>query len=550
MLSLSPPRPIPTTSRYYTLMRPTTGVLDTLVVAGGAAGVENGTASPSAESASVVPGPSSAPPPEHRITVADQAKLAAYFKDNNWPLNKNLPTESTSNMGNPIIVLYLSLGLKHSQTARYLAKWKDDVLLLGGQIRPNMTPEEIRERIMANVSHTPIDFVTNALKTMVEDASAADTEADKYCKQFVEENHDWKPLINNLIAEAEVLEEESTHVMILVGFFDSIVQSLAELVPKKASCISKAELAYDRRIQQHREEAVSSWLKLWETEMLPSAPDQNEDCWRSAVVTVLYSIYALFQVSHANDDKPPIEIPGRILVSKWALPVVYYSASFTMLRCKLAKSIGEEKKEVYQSFAVAHSLTKEEAEKAELPTSMVEQREKHQGNSSFARCSRAYFDFMQVVESTFLHNLNLKMMVAYDRGDLIIEIGDALLASNEIRAKFDELVEEAGIEDDDLRKEIFEYVINLFTGMRGRWFIKTVRGQESVQSIFSKAATRKKVANASDVSKARAEGSGTSGAEKEVYDEAAKNVLDSASNSADDEIEEAMEARVDDETAQ
>ena len=49
---------------------------------------------------------------EHRITVADQAKLAAYFKDNNWPLNKNLPTESTSNMGNPIIVLYLSLGLK------------------------------------------------------------------------------------------------------------------------------------------------------------------------------------------------------------------------------------------------------------------------------------------------------------------------------------------------------------------------------------------------------------------------------------------------------
>ena len=100
------------------------------------------------------------------------------------------------------------------------------------------------------------------------------------------------------------------------------------------------------------------------------------------------------------------------------------------------------------------------------------------------------------------------------------------------------------------RKELFEYVINLFTGMRGRWFIKTVRGQESAQSIFSKAATRKKVANATDVSKARAEGAAADIAEKEAHDEATKNILENASESSDDQIEEAMEDRDDEDTTQ
>lgn len=157
---------------------------------------------------------------------------------------------------------------------------------------------------------------------------------------------------------------------------------------------------------------------------------------------------------------------------------------------------------------------------------------------------------MKAVESVFLKNLTLSMMVAYDKGDLIIAIGDAILGRDEIRSKFDDLAEEAGIDDGAQRKELFEYVINLFTGMRGRWFIKTVRGQESAQSIFSKAATRKKVANATDVSKARAEGAAADMVEKEVYDEAAKNILENASESSDDDIEEAMEDRDDQDTTQ
>ena len=466
-----------------------------MVIAGGGAGVDNGTDSTTSDSTSVMPVPPAPVPPPHRITVADKVKLAAFFSGIPWPLNQDMPKETSGNMDHPVIVLYLSLGLKHSQTSRYLAKWKSEYNLLGGQVRPNMTPDEIVEHIMANLSCSAFDFVVNAMKMMVEDASPADTEVEKYCKQFLSENPDWKPLLDNLILEADALGEESSHVNIFVDYFNSIVQSLAHLVPEKASCMSKAELTYCRKLQEHRYAAISSWLQLWKSNKLPSAPDSDSDSWRPAIVTIMYSIYSLFQVSHANDDKPPIEFPDKILVSEYALPVVYYSASFTLQRCKLAKSIKESKKDVYRVFADAHMLTKEDAIEAKLPTSMVEQQETHVANG-FCRCSKAYFDFMKVVESVFLQNLTLAMMVAHDKGDLIIAIGDAILGSDGIRSKFDDLAEEAGIESDAQRKELFEYVINLFTGMRGRWFIKAVRGQESAQSIFSKAATRKKVANA------------------------------------------------------
>lgn len=512
------------------------------MVVGVTTGAEIGTAPTTTETAPAPVAPVSAVPPPvpaaHRITAADQAKLAEYFESVRWPLNRALPKETSGNMSHPIIVLYLSLGLKHSQTARYLAKWKSEFHLLGGQVRPNMPTVDIVERIMANISCSSLEFVAKAMKMMVEDESPADTEAEKYCKQFLTENPDWRPLLDNLILEADSHGVESALIKVFVEYFESIVRSLADLVPKKASCIAKAELEYSRKLQQHRIDAVASWIEEWKTNNIPSAPDPDGLDWRPVAVAILYSIYALFQISHANDDKPKIEFPNEILVSSYALPVVYYSASFTVGRCNLAKTIKAGKKEVYQSFAETHILTKEEAKAANLPTSMVGQRET-KGGSSFCRCSKGYFDFMQEVESVFLKNLTLKMMVAYDKGDLIVAIGDAVLSSDSLRSKFDDLAEEASIDDEAQRKELYQYVTTLFTGMRGRWFIKTVRGQESTQSIFSKAATRKKVANAADVSKARAEGAAA--AEKEVYEEAERNVLENATDEADDEIEMALE---------
>jgi hypothetical protein len=51
----------------------------------------------------------------------------------------------------------------------------------------------------------------------------------------------------------------------------------------------------------------------------------------------------------------------------------------------------------------------------DLPTSLVERRKRR----ASVYCSRGYFDFVCFIESTYLANLMLKMMMAYNDGDII-----------------------------------------------------------------------------------------------------------------------------------
>mmetsp|Transcript_8929 Transcript_8929/g.18921 ORF Transcript_8929/g.18921 Transcript_8929/m.18921 type:complete len:175 (-) Transcript_8929:138-662(-) len=150
----------------------------------------------------------------------------------------------------------------------------------------------------------------------------------------------------------------------------------------------------------------------------------------------------------------------------------------------------------------------------------------------FCRCSAEFFRFARRVESVFIKNLTLDIMIAYQEGDLIIKIGEALLENDSIKEDFWLLACDAGLDEDE-SDAVFVYVINVYLGMRGRWFIRTAKGQESTKSVFTKASTRKKVANAADMSRAKG-----GSAEKEVYEKAEENILSCANEAEDDAIEE------------
>jgi hypothetical protein len=194
--------------------------------------------------------------------------------------------------------------------------------------------------------------------------------------------------------------------------------------------------------------------------------------YRSLLVAIMQSIRAEFRVAYVEDDSPPIEFPGKDLVSKYAEPVLYYSASFVIGRCKMAKSVAERDRVPYRIFAETHLISTAEAKEDNLPTRLVEEREGISG--SFSRCSRGAYQLMRKVESFFLAYLTLEMMIAYPEGDLIVKIGEAILRDETIRSDFFALAEEAEIADGS--EEIFVYIMNIFIGMRGRWFVRTIKG--------------------------------------------------------------------------
>jgi hypothetical protein len=138
--------------------------------------------------------------------------------------------------------------------------------------------------------------------------------------------------------------------------------------------------------------------------------------------------------------------------------------------------------------------SKQKAKDLGLPTLLVDMRKC--GVSRY--CTLEYFEFICFVESVFLSNLSLEMMLAYPDGDIISisEIKHSILSSEEAKVKFVNL---AGNNVDELdRKSLMEYVLERYANMRVTYFVCHLKGNCSnqVQTMADNQATRARVLNA------------------------------------------------------
>ena len=104
--------------------------------------------------------------------------------------------------------------------------------------------------------------------------------------------------------------------------------------------------------------------------------------------------------SHAisDNEKPPINFPMNCLVGKYALPVVYYVAGWTLYSASKASTIAADKRPLFFRFAAAQTIDGCAAKSMDLLTSLVEWRKRR----ASVYCTREYFDFVCLVESIYL----------------------------------------------------------------------------------------------------------------------------------------------------
>jgi hypothetical protein len=122
-----------------------------------------------------------------------------------------------------------------------------------------------------------------------------------------------------------------------------------------------------------------------------------------------------------------------------------------------------------------------------LPTSLGERRKKR----ASVYCSREHFDFILIVESVFLANLSLKMMLAYNDGDIVARIKTSIVLHE---ATMDVFFCLARSEDDDDNELLLAYIIERYTNMRGTYFVRHLKGNSGnqVQTLADCQATRTK----------------------------------------------------------
>ena len=200
---------------------------------------------------------------------------------------------------------------------------------------------------------------------------------------------------------------------------------------------------------------------------------------------------------------------------------------------------------MYMQFASNQSISKETAKEQSLPSSLIEMRQK----KKLFYPSKEYFSFILLVESTYIKNLTLKMMMAFMEGDLVKEINDAILRSDWMRSKFRELVGDDNPAGESDYLNIMKYLLERYLHMRGCWFVKFMKGNQQKSMGERRAendATRTKVAYADKQSKAVAEAVRSKletqgNTVSELWDGVAKSVVELENDEADDNSEESNE---------
>ncbi len=116
-----------------------------------------------------------------------------------------------------------------------------------------------------------------------------------------------------------------------------------------------------------------------------------------------------------NYEKPPVEFPVDCLVGKYSRPVLYYVAGWMLYSASKVLTVAKDKRPIYYKFSAMQSIMESEAKMMGLPTSLLERRKQ----KSLVYCTQQYFESICFVESVFLSNLSLKMMLTYKDGNII-----------------------------------------------------------------------------------------------------------------------------------
>ena len=350
------------------------------------------------------------------ISNAAKSSLRAYFEGVRWPLNKALP-KGAEFLNGPLGDITRQYLLVRTQVARQLLNYKKEKFL-NTQVSILLNPSDLDERIREGMAMSAHKFVSSTLLRICDpDPSSYGSDFSNLCvvmKSLPSTARTYVRLIAN--------SPDDVCFCLLVDVVENWIQSMAERFPRTAAGVPDAQLDFERAKEMKMRAFVADFMKEYETTGLPPADISCITFGRLGAFLHL----ALFQAwsdAICDNEKPPIEFPVDCLVGRYALPVVYYVAGWTLFSMSKASMIAVDNRPVCFSFAAAQTIDGCAAKGMNLPSSLVERRKRR----ASVYCTREYFDFICRIESIFLANLTLKMMLAYSDGDIVTRIKTSIL---------------------------------------------------------------------------------------------------------------------------
>ncbi len=372
-----------------------------------------------------------------------------------------------------------------TQVACQLLNYKKEKFM-NTQVSILLNPSNLDERIHEGMAMSPAEFVSSTLtRTCNPDPSSCGSDFSNLCvvmKSLPSTAHKYVWLITN--------SPDDACFCLIVGVVENWIQNMAERFLKTAAGVPNAQLDFKKVKEMKMRAFVADFMKEYGLTRLPPADISCITFGRLGAFLHL----ALFQAwSNAicNNKKPPIEFLVDCLVGKYALPVVYYVAGWTLFSMSKASTVAADNRPVCFTFAASQTIDERAAKRMNLLTSLVERRK--QGALVF--CTRNYFDFLCCIESIFLVNLTLKMVLAHSDGDIVTRIKMSILLHNEMRERISFLL---GSDNKADNQHLLTYIIERYANMWGTYFVRHLKGNSGnlIQKLADSQTTRTKVAHA------------------------------------------------------
>jgi hypothetical protein len=278
---------------------------------------------------------------------------------------------------------------------------------------------------------------------------------------------------------------------LLVGVVENWIHDLAEIFPKTAAGVPNAQLEFERRKDKSNMYVfIHKFMKEYDSSGL-SCPDDISLITFGQLGPFLHlALFMAWSDVICDNEKLPIDFLGDYLVGNYALPVIYYIAGWMLFSVLKASTVAADNRSLFFRFAARHAIDECVAKSMNLPTSLVERRKRR----ALVYCTREYFDFICVIESIYLANLTLKMMLAYNDGDILAKIKLGILSHDDTRDRLSCL---SGSDNEDDNQQLLVYIMVRYASMRGTYFVKHLMGNsgDQIQKLASCQATRTKVAH-------------------------------------------------------
>ncbi len=408
-----------------------------------------------------------------------------HFQRVNWPSNNLLPRGEAFFSGE-LGIIVKEHRLSKAQVLWQLLNYKREWFGFQ-QVAVIMHASDLEERIREGILLSPDAFVAQTLSQIhLPGNPSYGLDFNNICAALSAQ----PPMACTFV---ELLAESpcNTCSKLLVDDVENQIKIMADTLPKTAAGIQNAQIDFDRgrelKLQcfaaEFMEEYDASGFTPW---VITKIGFGNLGRFLHNVIFLAWSHSA------CGNDKPPIEFPVDCLVGKHARPVIYYVAGWMLCSASKALTVARDKRPLFLEFSMTHSIDEDTARSSGLPASLVEWRKR----DSPVYCSRDYFKFICFIESFYLANLTLTMMMAYADGDIIARIKMSNIGNQAAKDRFAVLLD--NLFDECKCQELMGYILEQYANMRGTFFVRHLKGNSSdqIKKLADSQATRTKVANA------------------------------------------------------